>query len=769
MNIINSKHVILLSCLFTCIDLKGQDKSILYNELHEPIKYANIQFYTADTTYVAGSVSDKNGMFPITRKKYSLAKISMLGYQIKWLPAPLPATIFLRSFSHKLNTVVVKSTSPIKMMGSSLVVNVQGSPYKDIGTADELLGQLPGVRADVGTYTVFGKGTAVIYVNNRRLRDNNELERISPKDISKVEVIRNPGAEYDANVPAVIKILLKRPISEGWGIQASTYGRLGRRFSDSETFAVNYTTSPVNIFFEAANSSMRMNTDQVNHSTIHSSNALWNMISDMPGWRSNYYNYTLTGGMNFIASSKHQAGTRWNYTNDTSRYGGATANTMFYNGLPFELLESQTISHSGYKQINGNVYYTGKFTNSFNLLLNSVFISRKAVNNEFTTEHGEKTKKHQNLSSGATDYMLWSGKLTGRVQAGKQLLFLLGVDGYLINQDRSNNNFDNGELYTQTKLKSQDINGALFTECSFSLSKLQTNIGLRYEITKMDYKNRLSNEQLLSKTFHSFYPYFSFSLSAGKVNMSLNYTSKVSRPSFYQLRNSREYFNRYLTTEGNPMLLPQYTSDISYTLQYKSFNTMIGYQRIKNYMQSKNIIVGQYPLNMIRRPINMPTYSGCYINLSYNKRVGFWHPYFSANLTKTFFSIKQDSKSIPQLGKSPFMGFSLSNWFYAGSWIFFADIRYDTNGYLREYHEYALTNVMLGVMKYFIKKSLYVSLQANGLLHSREKETSYNSNEVFEKSRYKDNQTVSLRIRYTLRYKNKYKGKSSATSELERM
>lgn len=770
MNIINSRYIITIILFFIFVSMKGQERSILYNELHEPVEYANILFYTADTTYIAGSVSDKNGMFQITNKDYSLAKISILGYETRWIAAPLPPTITLHSSPHQLGTIVVKSTSPVKLTGSSLVVNVAGSPYKNLGTANELLGRLPSVMSNEGTYSVFGKGTAAIYINNRKLRDNNELQRLSPNEISKVEIIRNPGAEYDSNIPAVIKIILKRPNAKGCGAQVSTYGRLGREFSDTELVAINYNTSLVDFFFEASNSSIRMNTDQLNNSTIYLNHNLWNMSSDMPGWKSSYYDYALTGGMNFYQSSRHQFGTRWNYTDDTSRYAGFTNNTMLYNGLPFEKLKAQTLSNSGYRQVNGNMYYIGTLNYSFKILFNSDFVGRTAHNNESTLENGEKTPPHTNLNTGTTDYILWSGKLIVKWQACNRLGLSFGMDGYLIDQNRKSHNSDDENIYMQTRLKSQDLNSALFAECNFSLSTLQTNIGLRYETTKMDYRNSFTNEQLLDKTFSHLYPNLSFSLPLGKVNMSLSFTSKVSRPSFYQLRNGSEYFNRYLTTEGNPMLLPQYTDDMSFALQYNTFNAVMGYQRVKNYIQSINIIKEYYPLNVIRRPVNMPAYSGFYLNFSYDKRIGFWHPYLSANITKTYFNIKKENDSaVYEVGKKPFMTFSLGNWFYAGSWIFFADILYSTNGHIREYHKYPQTNVMAGIIKYFFKKSLYISLQANNLLKSKEKETSYNSNEVFWTSKYKDNQTISLRIRYTFRNKIKYKGTSSAQSEIDRM
>ena len=63
--------------------------------------------------------------------------------------------------------------------------------------------------------SVLGKGTPLIYINNRLVRNDNELERLSSTHIKKVTVITNPGPEYDASVSAVVLIEAIRPPGEG--------------------------------------------------------------------------------------------------------------------------------------------------------------------------------------------------------------------------------------------------------------------------------------------------------------------------------------------------------------------------------------------------------------------------------------------------------------------------------------------------------------------------------------------------------------------------
>ena len=91
------------------------------------------------------------------------------------------------------------------------------------------------------------------------------------------------------------------------------------------------------------------------------------------------------------------------------------------------------------------------------------------------------------------------------------------------------------------------------------------------EAFRMLYRDAISQNSLVDKTYRHFYPFFSLSLPVKNVEMGLSMTTKVKRPSYYELRNSEEYFNRYSIEAGNPWLLPQYTTDISYSLQWYQF------------------------------------------------------------------------------------------------------------------------------------------------------------------------------------------------------
>ena len=78
--------------------------------------------------------------------------------------------------------------------------------YSKAGSASDVLGKVPGVIKERNSYEVLGKGTPLIYINGRQVRDDSELDQLNSEDIKSVEVVTNPGARYDATVTAVIRI-----------------------------------------------------------------------------------------------------------------------------------------------------------------------------------------------------------------------------------------------------------------------------------------------------------------------------------------------------------------------------------------------------------------------------------------------------------------------------------------------------------------------------------------------------------------------------------
>ena len=116
----------------------------------------------------------------------------------------------------ELRELVVKGGVPNTLLkGNAMITRIEGTPLAQSGTLGEMLVKVPGMTGTEEAPEVLGKGAPLIYINGRLLRDDSELKRLRSEDIRDVEVINNPGAQYDATVRAVVRIRTRRQQGEG--------------------------------------------------------------------------------------------------------------------------------------------------------------------------------------------------------------------------------------------------------------------------------------------------------------------------------------------------------------------------------------------------------------------------------------------------------------------------------------------------------------------------------------------------------------------------
>ena len=81
------------------------------------------------------------------------------------------------SLTRELQEVVVNAKQPAtKLVGTTLVSTIPGSNLADIGTALDVLAQLPMIKVQDNTVSVIGKSDIEIYIDGRPLRDEQELQ-----------------------------------------------------------------------------------------------------------------------------------------------------------------------------------------------------------------------------------------------------------------------------------------------------------------------------------------------------------------------------------------------------------------------------------------------------------------------------------------------------------------------------------------------------------------------------------------------------------------
>ncbi|SFL07556.1 hypothetical protein SAMN05216357_11224 [Porphyromonadaceae bacterium KH3CP3RA] len=178
-------------------------------------------FALPDSTLITGAVTNENGEFLLDpnrdNDKKMFIQLSFIGYTTRIVEARSDQTIILEDDALLLGEVVVKGYLPkIRLRNDALVTTVQNSVLSKAGTGNDVLKRLPLLTGENGNFSVFGKGGATIFINNREMRNPSELDNLNSSDIKEVEIITNPGARYDASVKAVIRITTVRKVGDGF-------------------------------------------------------------------------------------------------------------------------------------------------------------------------------------------------------------------------------------------------------------------------------------------------------------------------------------------------------------------------------------------------------------------------------------------------------------------------------------------------------------------------------------------------------------------------
>jgi hypothetical protein len=241
-----------LVCLLLCLALSqgivAQDvkvRGVVVDEKSEAIFSGNVIMYSIpDTTFITGEViTEGRFLVRVPIKDSVYMKCQAMGFEPQWYTLVRGESDSincdtLHLMSANLNTVEIRDAMPpvVQNQGNKLSVDVENSSLSAAGTAYEVLENTPGLTIGTdGNVTVFGKGTAIIYLDGQRIPAE-MLRSVPSVTIARVEIIKNPPASYDAQGRAVVNIVTKKGAMEGYNVdifQQVSYSRFLTRISST--------------------------------------------------------------------------------------------------------------------------------------------------------------------------------------------------------------------------------------------------------------------------------------------------------------------------------------------------------------------------------------------------------------------------------------------------------------------------------------------------------------------------------------------------------
>lgn len=403
------KQTLLLLPFLLSFSIQAQLKGTLINEDQQPVEFANVALYSLpDSVMITGTVSDENGNFSLNtdRTDNAFLKVSFIGYETQIVPAQQQQTIVMKTEAFTLGEVVIKGDLPkIRLTNDALVTTVQNSVLSKAGTGNDVLKRLPSLTGDDGQFSVFGKGQAKIYINNREMRDISELDNLSSADIKEVEIVNNPGARYDASVKAVIRINTVRKTGDGFSFDVRSSYWQSQNTDLTEQLNMNYRKNGWDLFgsFSYNRNASIQDSKMLQNTYV---DTLWTQENDMYSER---LSHTLTGiaGLNYEISPKHYVGMKYTHTafpgynSHTELNSTVLADNVFYDN--WKSVEETSTSHKPSHRINA--YYNGSI-GDLKLDFNTDFYKGTAISKSFVTETSQEYDDRQVNSENRVDNRL---------------------------------------------------------------------------------------------------------------------------------------------------------------------------------------------------------------------------------------------------------------------------------------------------------------------------------------------------------------------------
>ncbi len=719
-----------------------------------------------------GTVTDMDGNFVLpSNNDRERVRISYLGYTTKdtIISKANFNTISLSQDATVLNEVVVKGTrNTVKMENGGIAMDVANSPLKNIGTANDVLEKLPFVVKNGDGITVLGKGTPLIYINNRLVRNDNELERLNSANIKKVTVITNPGPEYDATVSAVIRIEAVRPPGEGLG--GELYGRVDVRSKVSADGSVdlNYRKNKLDVFAYYGYSDTRRkvlsNMDQ-----SMETNGKTTDVYSVPHEDHKDINHQVDAGFNYEFNERHSAGAKYTYTNNPFSELDLYMPTQVYTNDEFvERFDTKTLMATlDSKSHLLNIYYTGKVADWLKVQFDFDYTKGNNDNNNNALSVREASERVNTTS--LQNYDLYAGKLQlGTPLWGNELNY--GIEFSHTSNEQNyivNDNEGAEELVSNSNTAKQKLFAA-FANVSRSVNKWNFNAGLRLENVGFDYfENKIKVEEQ-SRIYTNLFPSASINYRDEKVQMMLGYRSTIQRPGYYQLRNSIQFDSPYTYETGNPYLKSTRMDDISYLFLWRKLRFMASYKFYENYITS---LPGRYKDTdiVLLGPENLRPMQILTVSANYSPKFGFWEPVAGIGISKDYLG---DADKRGKDCEKPIWNYSLQNTFrLPAGWVFMADIQGTSSGNSRMTYMYGQYRVNVRLTKTFMNDRLVLNLRGADILGTYRHEflmEAYPAATYLKKNL--DTRSWQLSVRYKFNStRSKYKGQSASEEERNRL
>lgn len=584
---------LLLLCFLLTNFLQAQSSlsGTILDDKNEGLFFSTVALYNAkDSTIAKAESTDDNGFFEIkgikdgsyyleaTMLSYETGKITSLNF-----PSDNGKKIKLNLSpdSKTLATVEVTAKLPLlEQKSDRLVVNVENNLTSLNGSLLDVMKKVPGMIVVGDKLRMAGQSNVTILINGKTTRymDMESLLRDMPGDnIKKVEVIHQPGAEFEAaGSGAIINIILKKNSLFGTNGSISAGIAKGNQWKQNASLSLSHYQGNVNI-----NGSIGYrNSPYLDQLLL--SRRVGGDIYDQQNFdpdRSNTFRSSLS--VDWDINDRHRIGVSGRYIDNRSDNVAENKTQINFIDTAKSDLRLVTTNQSDdfWRFFNVNPYYSFEFDTTGHKIdfdVNIVKLKNGGISTLLTTEEviggffpGQRYEQPGNTSIFATklDYTYpFSDAL--KLQLGGKYS-KADLDNNLQSFDETSEGVFVPNVNQSNRFLFDESIKAGYAKLSYAKDKWSGTFGLRYELSESEGKSQ-ALDSTLTRDISKLFPSFSIGREIVKgLGATLAYSYRIDRPRYSSLNPFVYYLDPYTFEEGNPVLAPALTHSAKFTLSYE--------------------------------------------------------------------------------------------------------------------------------------------------------------------------------------------------------
>ena len=742
------------------------------DEKGQPLPFVTVSLLAqSDSAFITGGMTNENGDFVVPcQPQHLIVMMTCIGYQTVTRNAPVGklGTIAMKPETYLVQGVTVKGEIPqYKMTSGGMTVEVQHSILHDVGTAEDLLSMMPMVKGNDGKFEVLAKGEPEIYINNKKVRNTSELKQLKSVDVKSVDIITAPGAKYNAEVDAVIRIKTLKPQGEGFSLMATSDTWKNNKWNNYEDLNLKYRVGGLEAFANVALDNGHYSNDQEIDQELHISKNLFDIHAELPV-RSSWTQLQYSAGLNYDFNVDHSVGLSFSSQNILYNHFTTGMNQHYLKNGSFygDVFLNTDIREKDKPVWELNTYYVGK-VGQLGIDLNATVLRRESEDNnsqyETSQDFGDRTittqtSEKRSMAAGklVLTYPVWKGVLSGGSE--------------VISTESHGNNFNKENIIPESDTEMDEKNIAGFAEYEMQLGLWHLNAGLRYEHVSTDYSSFGIWQSEPSRTYNDWFPNLAVAWRKGKWSAQLSYNKSITRPPYNMLTSMIVYDSRMLYEGGNPLLRPSIRQSIDFNMTYSWLNFMTGFTHEHDIFTHVGKVFDEEKEIGIFMPENFDHQNRVYATLVASPKFGFWQPSATLHYYQQMFDTEK--YGAPKKLNKPEFSFDLKNWFVFGeSTKALLHISYTGSNHWG--FMYRGSNFMMNarLQKNFCKGQLTTTLYANDILRtSKTKVTTYYAIGKTAQDLYTFTQCVGLTLSYNFNVtRSKYRGTGAGNEEKSRL